>query len=145
MKYLLALIVMLTAGLVQAATVSLPNGAVLTLPNGARYTVPAGATLQIPDEVLSVAPTYTPSYQLGYGLDQDTTSWIFYPWWNLPAYGYDSGYYNYYDYHGYYHEYPGNHRASTWNPGRPAPIHPAPIRPAPSHSGGHGGGHGGHR
>ena len=48
MKYLLTVIVMLTAGLVQAATVNLPKGGVLVLADGTRYLVPAGARLGNP-------------------------------------------------------------------------------------------------
>ncbi|MGD0039312.1 MAG: hypothetical protein ABSE84_02655 [Isosphaeraceae bacterium] len=95
MKYLLTIILILTAGLVQAATVSLPKGAVLVLADGIRYLVPAGARLEITDSEPMPAPP-TPSYHVTNPY-VDGSSWIFYP--SLcsdPYYGhrYEDGYYS---------------------------------------------------
>ncbi len=68
MKYLLTLIVILTAALVRAETIDLPTGTVLILANGTRYLVPAGSRLEILD------PASNP-----YAENQ---SWIFYPAWS---------------------------------------------------------------
>jgi hypothetical protein len=81
MKYLLTVIVMLTAGLVQAATVNLPKGGVLALENGTRYLIPAGARLEIPDDdPLPEPPTvYAPHYGLYVDPCISSQSWVFYP------------------------------------------------------------------
>jgi hypothetical protein len=65
MKYLLTLIVILTAARVRAETIDLPTGTVLILANGTRYLLPAGSRLEILD--LASNP---------YAENQ---SWIFYP------------------------------------------------------------------
>jgi hypothetical protein len=166
-KYLLTVIVMLTAGLVQAATVNLPKGGVLVLENGTRYLVPAGARLEIPDDdPLPEPPTptvYAPPYGLYVNPYVSSQSWVFYP--SLYSdYGhdtYDEPYvYSYGDNNWYYHG-PSYHRPYYGYPtppnhfGPPGPPHypghdphhglpPGHGGPPPGHGGGsHGGGHGG--
>ena len=51
LRTMMILTLLLTAGLVQAASIRLPDGAVLTTPGGVRYAIPAGSVLEMPDAI----------------------------------------------------------------------------------------------
>ncbi len=159
MRIVLTLILVLTAGLAQAATITVPAGTVLVTPDGNRYDIPDGSMLVTPDPmpVPPTAPIYDPwpvyvpnpmpvppttpiydprpvyvpgsNFIVNPYRNLDATPWIFYPSW-------------------YHRPYFTLHRPVVTpmpRPFFPTPPRPMPPRPMPPHPapGPHGGQHGG--